>query len=227
MEKAMKNMTKVHLPVAVCALLLLAASSAQAADPADARFTGTGKADPIRITNVSCKPSDAKGAGTITFDIAWDSSWRAAWEVAPEQSGDKGKLSLENWDATWVFIKFRKPGADGWSHATLSTNASDHTVPAGATLDVGLNDDPSTGIGTGGRRGLGVFICRNAPGRGPNDWKGLKVRWLCDADGVPTPDKVVVAGDRAARAPQSARGAPKDDMEKLSEPQDDPIGRMV
>jgi formylglycine-generating enzyme required for sulfatase activity len=226
MEKAMKNMTKAHLPVAVCALWLLAASSAQAADPADARFKDTGKADPIRITNISCKPSDAKGAGTITFDLAWDWSWRAAWEVAPEQSGGKGKLSLENWDAAWVFIKFRKPGADGWSHATLSTNASDHTVPAGATLDVGLNDDPSTGIGTGGRRGLGVFICRNAPGRGPNDWKGMKVRWLCDADGVPNPDKVVVAGDREARAPQSARGAPKDDMEKLSEPQDDPIGRM-
>ncbi len=204
-----------HAAVAV-GVLLLAARQASADGHAEARFLGSGQADPIRITNVKCLPVDAKGA--VTFDLAWDHSWRAAWEAPEEQHGGKSTLKLENWDAAWVFVKFRKPGADGWSHATLSANDSDHSAPAGSKLDIGLSDD--------GKRGLGVFVYRNAPGSGPNDWKGVKLRWLCDADGVPNPDKVVVADDRVSRAPQSARGAPKEDIERLSEPQDDPLGRM-
>ena len=143
---------------------------------AQARFRGTGRVDPIRITNVRCSDGPVAGQSSVAFDLAWDHSWRAAWKVAPELDGGNGTLSLESWDAAWVFIKFRNPGDQGYSHTTLSTKKADHGAPGGAALDVGLTDD--------GRRGLGVFVYRNSPGHGPNDWKGVALRWLHKADGV-------------------------------------------
>ena len=176
-------------------LLLTLCSIARAARPAgggendpDARFRGTGKADFVRIGNVTCRTSGSKGAGVITFDIAWDHSWRAAWEVSEEQHGGKGKLSIENWDAAWVFVKVRKPGDHGWSQGTLSTDRAHHTVPAGATLDVGLSDD--------GKRGAGVFIYRDGPGHGANNWKGVALRWMHAADGVPDVDRATPSNDK-------------------------------
>jgi len=187
-----------------CGLLLMGASVVMADDHAEARFRGTGKADPVRIANVTCKPAGIRGAGTVTFDLAWDHSWRAAWEVNEEQHGGKGKLKLESWDAAWVFVKFRKPGADGWSHATLSTDEADHKAPAGAVLDVGLTDD--------GKRGVGAFVFRNAPGHGPNNWKGVTLRWLHGADGVPKLGKVFVAVDRAPRVRPGAEAELDDSL---------------
>ena len=102
-------------------VLLASASAAVADDHADARFRGTGKADPIRIENVRRSDGPAAGQSSITLDLAWDHSWRAAWEVGEKQHGGKGPLKLESWDAAWVFVKFRKPGADRYSHAMLST----------------------------------------------------------------------------------------------------------
>jgi len=210
-------LTRTGVLTAMCALLLAVATGAFAAGPVDARFRGTGKADPIRITNVKCTAADSKGAGTLTFDIAWDHSWRAAWEVGEEQHGGKGKLSLENWDAAWVFVKFHKPGEDGWRHATLDTDASHHTAPAGAVLDMGLSDD--------GKRGLGVFVYRNALGSGPNDWKSMKLRWQYDADGVGSITKVEVVPDRVPGV-RSTASAPKEIGEKSDVPEDDSLGKM-
>jgi len=162
--------------------LLAGASVAPADSDPDARFRGTGKADPIRIENVGIKPAGVEGASTIAFDLAWDHSWRAAWEVRGEKHGGKGKLKLENWDAAWVFVKFRKSSDSGYSHASLSRRAGDHQVPKGAALDIGASDD--------GKRGLGVFIYRDAPGNGPNKWKGLRLHWLHGSDGVDDPGAV-------------------------------------
>ena len=102
---------------------------------ADARFRGTGKADPIRITNARLVTGSEAGPSAITFDIAWDWSWRAAWEEPAARTGDNAPLKLESWDAAWVFAKIKKPGKDVWQHATLSADVSRHTVPAGASFD--------------------------------------------------------------------------------------------
>jgi formylglycine-generating enzyme required for sulfatase activity len=155
------------------AALLATLSGVRADDHAEARFRGTGKADPVRIENVRRVEGPAAGRSSVTFDLAWDHSWRAAWEVSAEQTGGKGPLKLESWDAAWVFVKFRSPGGE-WSHATLATRAADHRVPAGAALEVGLTDD--------GQRGVGVFVYRNAVGHGPNDFRGLTLRWRHGAD---------------------------------------------
>jgi len=161
---------------AMATLVLVGTSALSADENAEARFRGTGKADPIRVANVRRSDGPVAGQSSLTFDLAWNHSWRAAWEAKSQQHGGTGTLKLESWDAAWVFVKFRKPGADGFSHATLSTAKTDHKVPAGAALDVGLSDD--------GGRGLGVFVYRNAAGHGPSSWKDVTLRWLHDADGV-------------------------------------------
>ena len=162
---------------AIAALVLTCTSAIKAdADP-QARFRGTGKADPVRIVNVRRADGPVAGQSSVTFDLAWDHSWRAAWDVSKDQHGGTGTLKIESWDAAWLFVKFCGGGARAYTHATLSTNASDHSVPAGAKLDIG----PS---------GVGVFVYRNAPGHGANDWKGVTLRWLHKADGVDDPGAV-------------------------------------
>jgi len=164
------------------ATLFAGTTSLLADDNAEARFRGTGKADPIRIENVRRTDGPVAGQSSVAFDLAWDHSWRATWRESADRHGGAGTLSLENWDAAWVFIKFRKRGADGYSHATLSTDTVDHRVPPGVALDVGMTDD--------GERGLGAFVYRAAPGHGANDLRGLSLRWLHGADGVDDPGSV-------------------------------------
>jgi len=182
MSKPARNATRM-----ACGLALLAGASGVLAgaggnnDPA-ARFRGTSKADPIRIAKVRRASGPVAGQSAITFDLAWDRCWRAAWDVATQEHGGTGTLKLESWDAAWVFAKFRRPGAEGYSHATLSTTASDHSVPSGAKLDVGASDDR--------KRGLGAFVYRATAGSGANDFKGVTLRWLHKADGVDDPGGV-------------------------------------
>jgi formylglycine-generating enzyme required for sulfatase activity len=153
-----------------------------AEDNAEARFRGTGKADPLRIENVRQAGGPVAGRSSVVFDLAWDHSWRADWKESADRHSGTGTLSLENWDAAWVFIKFRKSGNDGYSHATLSNSRADHHVPSGAALDVGLTDDR--------RRGVGVFVYRDAAGHGANVWHGVSLCWLHGADGVDNADSV-------------------------------------
>ena len=42
----------------------------------------------------------------VNFDISWDNSWRVS-------SGPS------NWDAAWVFVKYRLKDEQIWNHATL------------------------------------------------------------------------------------------------------------
>jgi len=130
-------------------------------------------ADAIKVTNVKWE------AGTdddsfVKFDLAWKGAWRAEWTEPAEKNVTGRPMKIESWDAAWVFVKFRRLGADGSSHATLAVDSDDHEVPAGAALDVGLSDD--------GRKGLGVFIYRSAAGSGPLTFRNVKLRWLHGAD---------------------------------------------
>lgn len=90
----------------------------------------------------------------IQFDLAWDHSWR----------------DIENWDAAWVFVKYRLVGSMGpWLHATLA--ASGHSTPTGASLDVSSD-------------GKGAFVYRSANGSGTASFAGVVLRWDYGADGV-------------------------------------------
>lgn len=69
------------------------------------------QANALVISNLSRDSA----AQTVTFDIEWNNSWRV------DSSG-----SPYNWDAAWVFIKFRPCGAASttpWTHAKLDVGS--------------------------------------------------------------------------------------------------------
>jgi formylglycine-generating enzyme required for sulfatase activity len=201
--------------VLACSILLGAAGVRADSTTPEARFKGVPSGDPA-VANIQVDPG-TPDYSLVTFDLAWGHSWRTAWEVPEEQHGGKGKLSLENWDAAWVFVKFRKSGADGWSHATLSPLASDHAAPAGAKIDIGLSDD--------GKRGLGAFVYRSAPGSGPVDWKRVKIRWQHAGDGVGKLAKVVVVPD-VVPVLKPDTGTPQEPDEKPDPLDNDAMGAL-
>ena len=127
------------------------------------------RANNVTVTNVSLVSVNTN-AGTlqIKFDLAWENSWRVS---APPG----------NWDAAWVFAKYQ--AADGiWRQCGLNVNNTDHTVPAGATLNVGLT----------GTKGVGAFIYRSATGAGSVSWPNCRLLWNYGADGVRNSDMVSV-----------------------------------
>jgi formylglycine-generating enzyme required for sulfatase activity len=100
----------------------------------------------------------------IGFDVSWENSWRLA-------------NNESNWDAAWIFVKFRKKGASGWQHATL--NATGHTAATGAAITTSPD-------------GKGVFLYRSDAGTGNVDFAGNTLRWNYGADAVLDSDSVEV-----------------------------------
>ena len=132
----------------------------------------------IDVTNISLGTRDAgTGNAPINFDISWNNSWR---------STDNGAPAPNNWDAAWVFVKFRKNGGD-WAHASL--NDTGHTVPSGASLDVGLVDT-SASFNIATNPAVGVFIYRSADGVGTFSRTGFSLSWKYTQDGVGTGDTI-------------------------------------
>jgi len=75
----------------------------------------------------------------------------------------------DNWDAAWVFVKYRLPG-DAWRHARLAPDG--HAWPTGVAVDVPID-------------GMGAFVYRGAPGYGPFEARGVRLVWDAVGDGVP------------------------------------------
>jgi formylglycine-generating enzyme required for sulfatase activity len=117
---------------------------------------------------------DVLADGNVQFDITWDDSWRASWKESDTE--------WSNWDAAWIFVKYRGKSDEGWSHATLSRSDADHSAPEGAEIDVGMT----------GKKGMGVFLYRSAEGKGTWTNKGVKLKWLSAEDGIPEAAKVDV-----------------------------------
>jgi formylglycine-generating enzyme required for sulfatase activity len=144
--------------------------------PSAAAATAGRVADALTIANLKWAPG-TKDYSTISFDLAWNNSWRTTWTEPADKNVTGKPLRLANWDAAWVFIKFRPTVTNALLHATVSPEAEDHRVPTDAKLDVGLSDD--------GSKGVGVFIYRSADGSGANNFKNIKLRWLHGAGQVP------------------------------------------
>jgi formylglycine-generating enzyme required for sulfatase activity len=113
-------------------------------------------------------------AGTVTFGLRWQNSWRT-------------NLPPFNWDAAWVFVKFRECGVDPnteWTHGVINLAAS--TIPAAL--------ESTTRTGTPGidPDNLGVMLRRTAVGKfndaAPNSVT-LRVTNML-ADGIPMDIKV-------------------------------------
>ncbi len=119
----------------------------------------------INVSNVSITGQNTVSDFTLVqFNISWDNSWRTS--------------TLEsNWDAAWVFVKWRLKNQTTWNHATLNTIG--HTAPAGSTI-------------TAPADGKGIFIYRSANGIGTNTWTGAQLRWNYGVDGLLDGDLVEV-----------------------------------
>ena len=125
-------------------------------------FFTTAYANNIAIHDVFVPSNSVVGSGTnatalVNFRVAWDNSWRNA----------------TNWDAAWVFVKYRKAGSNVWSHAQFANTG--HTTPSGSTIQPGLVT-PSTAYNATSNPAVGVFIYRSAEGSGNNNWN-ISLRW--------------------------------------------------
>jgi len=104
------------------------------------------QANNLQIRNLSVNWA----AQTVTFDISWENGWRLA--TAPA-----------NWDAAWVFVKFRECNAlqNPWTHGQISTDLSDHNF--GQDLEPVLSNGSAVGIDPAPNN-LGVMLRRTATG---------------------------------------------------------------
>ena len=104
----------------------------------------------------------SQGRVYVDFGLRWENSWRLA-TTAPG-----------NYDAAWVFLKYRTSGG-GWRHATIAG-----VIPV-PTASMSLTTD---------RRG--AFVYRSAVGTGTVNYDDLQLLWDYAADGVDRPDLVTL-----------------------------------
>lgn len=127
--------------------------------------TDTAHGNAISVTNLSIAGASG-GIAEIQFDVSWSNSWHLAW------SDDGGETTITNWDAAWVFLKFKTPGST-WRHGLLA--ADGHAAPSGAQIDVGSNDSSTH---------VGVFIRRSSSGSGSFIAQEIRIRWDYASSGL-------------------------------------------
>jgi len=124
-------------------------------------------ANNIKVSNFSLIGQDFS-AGTnhisnsikVKFDLRWENSWRTS--TVPN-----------NWDAAWVFIKYRVNNGN-WEHAYI--NNTGHTAPAGSIIEIGLrrNNEP---FDLTSNQGVGALIYRNEEGNGDFILQDIRLQW--------------------------------------------------
>jgi hypothetical protein len=136
------------------------------------------KANNIAVSSVLLTGRNIASHYTLVqFNISWDNSWRVS-------------TGSTNWDATWVFVKYRVKNQTVWNHATLNwvngTGSGDgHTEPANSDIN-SSNDNAASGS-------YGVFIHRSADmAQGSVNYTGVKLRWNYGVDGLADGDLVEV-----------------------------------
>jgi len=106
-------------------------------------------ANNIQVRNIELKNlNEVSNWVHIEFDLDWQNSWRVSSGPA-------------NWDAAWVFVKYRVNGGT-WVHGNLSQVNS--TSPTGVALDVTPD-------------GMGAFVYRESDGSGMFDADDIQLRW--------------------------------------------------
>jgi formylglycine-generating enzyme required for sulfatase activity len=130
----------------------------------------------VVVSNLSLKSQNSTSDNVlITFDLSWENSWKTT-------------TGPSNWDAVWVFAKF-KMGASNWQHAWL--NNTGHIVPTGFTADNGLLT-PASAFNISSNPSMGVFIYRSASGNGNVSLPGVQLMWNYGVNGVLDSDLVDV-----------------------------------
>jgi formylglycine-generating enzyme required for sulfatase activity len=126
---------------------------------------GSVLANNLTVTNVTVFNA-ANGVADVRFDLSWDNSWHSSW---PESGG---ALNMTNWDAAWVFVKFRCAGGH-WQHAIL--NASGHVATGGTQIEPGANPAGQP---------VGAFVHRAADSNGTLNCPQMSLKWNYAATGL-------------------------------------------
>lgn len=114
-------------------------------------------ANDITVSNAGISGQNTTAKTTvINFDVAWENSWRTS-------------TNENNYDAAWIFVKYRKNGTTDWRHATINT--AGFTPGAGAAITVSAD-------------GKGVFFYRNANGIGNISFTANQLVWNYGTDGL-------------------------------------------
>lgn len=95
-------------------------------------------ANNIQVSNVALSGQDTtQGTVLVDLDLSWENSWRYSINA-----------NINNWDAAWVFVKFRVGGADYASAAGASSSGNVITVNSTRGLRVGMPVWVASGTGT-------------------------------------------------------------------------------
>ncbi len=117
--------------------------------------------------NTTAGVNNAANFTQVQFNVSWENSHRVAFGPT-------------NWDAAWVFVKYRVAGGN-WFHASLANTGQ--VAPSGSTIDIGLLTPGSTYNATT-NPGMGAFIYRNTSGSGTFTANSVQLRWAYGANGV-------------------------------------------
>lgn len=121
----------------------------------------------VQINNLSIVGDDPiNGYAFVQFDLSWDNSWR----------------SEENWDAVWLFVKYRANNGE-WRHAWLNNTGNNDGSGTNAVMDIGLKNDKIPYNETT-NPGIGCMVYRSTTGSGPFFVTSMQLRWNYRANGV-------------------------------------------
>lgn len=124
----------------------------------------------VQVSNVRLTGQDTVNNFTLVeFDISWENSWRYSGGPA-------------NWDAVWIFIKYRIGSGGTWKHAWL--NDTGHTICAMGSVSNGFLY-PEQPYHSSNNPSLGVFLYRSGPGSGDFSCQNIQLRWNYGSNSVP------------------------------------------
>ena len=113
------------------------------------------KANNMLVKNVTTTGNNATNKTIqVQFDMSWDNSWRDGI----------------NWDAAWVFMKFKN--ANGlWQHVQLNTSGFANGTGTANTIQVGSDK-------------VGAFVYRSAIGTGTFASTSMQLQWNYGLSGL-------------------------------------------
>lgn len=111
-------------------------------------------ANNVQVSNVTLTGQNAaNNTYQVQFDISWENSWRTS-------------TFESNYDAVWIFFKFRETPQLNWQHGSISTTG--FVEPTGGTINVPLES---------GSSGYGAFLHRTSDGIGDVNYTSVELKW--------------------------------------------------
>ena len=113
------------------------------------------KANNMLVKNVTTTGNNAANKTIqVQFDMSWDNSWRDGI----------------NWDAAWIFMKYKD--ANGlWQHVQLNTTGFANGTGTANTIQVGSDK-------------VGAFVYRSAAGTGTFSSTSMQLQWNYGLSGL-------------------------------------------